>query len=312
MSKNTDAQITDLILMVRPAKFGFNTETANSNVFQKSDRQNSNLIQQKALKEFDELVKKLREKNIYLMVLQDDGSTTTPDSIFPNNWISFHDNKIILYPMLASNRRLERKPEWIAFLKNNLGNLTNGSRGKTIFDLSNEELKGNFLEGTGSLVLDRKNKIAYANLSSRTNKFLLEQWCNEMNFEPVLFNANTKTGEEIYHTNVLMAIGETAVVICSEVIRNEAERKMVLEKLARCHQVVKITESQMMHFAGNMLLIKNRDAKNYWVLSTNAFESLTEEQKNILKKDGEFLYSDLTTIETIGGGSARCMMAEVF
>jgi hypothetical protein len=207
--------------------------------------------------------------------------------------------------MLAANRRLERKQKWISLLQNIVGN-------KKIFDLSKEELNENFLEGTGSLVLDRKNKIAFANVSSRTNKNVLKKWCTEMKYKLVLFTAQTKTGAEIYHTNVLLSIGETVAVICSAVIRDDVECKSILTELSATHKVVEITEEQMMHFAGNMLLVKNRDGKNYWVMSKNAFSSLSAAQKNILKLDGELLYSDLTTIETIGGGSARCMMAEVF
>jgi hypothetical protein len=179
-------------------------------------------------------------------------------------------------------------------------------------NFSPEESKGKFLEGTGSLVLDRKNKIAYANLSSRTNLELLQQWCTEMNFELISFTAKTVREKEIYHTNVIMAIGEETAVLCSEIIRDVNERKRVFNKLSVHHQVVEISEVQMMCFAGNMLLVKNRDGEKFWLMSEQAFSCLSSSQKEILKPDGEFLFSDLKTIETVGGGSARCMMTEIF
>lgn len=301
----SEEQITDTLLMIRPALFGFNTETAESNIFQKFSEVKKENVHSRALEEFDLLVKKLRENRVYVIVLQDSGLPSTPDSIFPNNWVSFHPAKMILYPMLAESRRMERRNDWIELLKHTLGI-------SEVKNFSPEELKGKFLEGTGSLVLDRKNKIAYANLSSRTNFELLQQWCNEMKFKLISFKAQTSDDKEIYHTNVLMAIGEETAVICNEVIRNVSEKKKVVSKLSAHHQVVEISEEQMMCFAGNILLIKNRDGEKFWLMSEQAFNFLSASQKETLKLDGEFLFSDLKMIEAVGGGSARCMIAEVF
>ncbi|HYV92198.1 MAG TPA: arginine deiminase-related protein [Chitinophagales bacterium] len=299
----SEQQITDTLLMIRPAQFAYNPETAASNIFQKTIGKGT-IVHSQALKEFDLLVKKLREHKIYVIVLQDSESPLTPDSIFPNNWISFHGKEIILYPMLAENRRLERRSDWIEIIKSSFGI-------SEVKDFSNEELKGKFLEGTGSLVLDRKNKIAYANISSRTNFELARHWCAEMNFELISFNSSTRDGKEIYHTNVLMAIGERVAILCSEVIRDENDRKKVHIKLSQQHHVVEISEEQMNHFAGNMLLVKNRDREKFWVMSQQAFDCLSSSQNETLKLDGEFLLSDLKTIEAAGGGSARCMIAEI-
>lgn len=298
-------QTTDTLLMIRPARFGFNAETAGTNVFQKSIVEAWSEIRERALKEFDAFVKLLRSNKIYVIVLEDDGSRNTPDSIFPNNWISFHDGQMVLYPMLAESRRRERRSDWIRLLKQCSGS-------KEMLDLTAEEQNGRFLEGTGSIVLDRANRIAYANISSRTNVELLRHWCGAFQFEPVIFHASTKNGCEIYHTNVLMALGEKTAVICSDVIRNETERRNVLEKLSSHHRLVEITEEQLNHFCGNLLLVKNREGKNFWVMSGQAQLHFSAEQKDLLLLDGELLYSNLETIEAVGGGSARCMMAEIF
>jgi hypothetical protein len=300
-----DQQTTDTLLMVRPSIFAFNDETASSNIFQQLTALSKNEISAGALKEFDDFVKLLRLNKIYVIVLQDDVKNETPDSIFPNNWISFQDGKIILYPMLAENRRRERKTDWIAFLKN----AVNPTK---VFDFTTEEKGKKFLEGTGSMVLDHSNRIAFANISSRTNEELFRKWCHEMKFEPVLFHSQTSGASEIYHTNVIMSIGEQTTVICSAVIRNEKERTAVEKKLSVDRQVIEITEEQMNHFCGNLLLVKNREGKNFWVMSEQAFDFFTPSQREILKQDGELLYSNLETIERVGGGSARCMVAEIF
>ncbi|MEO5675771.1 MAG: arginine deiminase-related protein [Chitinophagales bacterium] len=302
--KTNERQATDTLLMIRPSRFGFNAETASSNIFQSIPEEEA-AVQTQALKEFDLLVKKLRGQKIYIIALQDRGTSRIPDSIFPNNWISFHSGTMILYPMLAENRRAERREDWIAFLKQTFGVWE-------VKNFSSEELNGNFLEGTGSMVLDRINKIAYAGFSSRTNPALFQQWCNMMNFEAAFFTARIADGNEIYHTNVLMSIGERVAVLCSEVIRDAAERKKILKKLSEHREVIEITEHQMMHFAGNLLLVKNREGRNFWVLSDQAFNSLSIAQKELLKQDGDFICSDLKSIESTGGGSARCMIAEIF
>lgn len=297
-------QATDTILMIRPAQFGFNHETAASNVFQKGSEQAPDEIQQKALKEFDELVKLLRLNKIYVIVIGDDGKLHTPDSVFPNNWISFHSGKMVLYPMLSESRRRERRSDWIQLLKQCSGS-------KEIIDFTREELNGKFLEGTGSMVLDHANKIAYANLSSRTHEELFPRWCSRFELEPVFFHATTIDGKEIYHTNVLMAVGEKTAVICPEAIRDQVERSRVIEKLSAHHRLIEISEEQMNHYCGNLLLVKNREGKKFWVMSTRAFRRLSEEQKEMLRLDGDLLHSPLETIESVGGGSARCMMAEM-
>lgn len=300
------SQTTDTILMVRPSQFGFNTETAGTNIFQHvTNETDLRTVHEKALKEFDDFVQLLRSHKIYVIVLQDPGTPFTPDSIFPNNWISFHDETIVLYPMLAENRRKERRSGWISLLKHAFNS------GKVI-DLSGHEKQNQFLEGTGSLVLDRIHHIAYANRSSRTKENLLNDFAKKINYDTVCFTATDKDGNEIYHTNVLMAIGEKTAVVCSEVIRDEEERENVMQKLGLHHEVVDITQQQLLQFAGNMLLVKNRDGVKFWVMSEQAFCSLTSSQIGILQKEGGFIHLPLSTIETVGGGSARCMMAEVF
>jgi hypothetical protein len=302
--KKQPGQTTDTLLLIRPLRFGYNAETAGTNVFQQSTGKAANEVQKQALKEFDAFVKLLRQKKIYVIVLEDDGRRDTPDSVFPNNWISFHDRKMVLYPLLAESRRRERRGDWVELLKQCSGS-------KEIVDLTAEEQNGRFLEGTGSMVLDRANSIAYANISSRTDEVLFRHWCGMVECDPVIFHASTKRGNEIYHTNVLLAVGEKTAVICSEVIRNETERRNVLEKLLQYHRVIEITEEQMHHFCGNLLLVKNREGKNFWVMSEQAHHHLSAEQKELLQLDGELLFSHLETIESAGGGSARCMMAEI-
>ena len=300
------SQCTDSLFMVRPSKFGFNRETSSTNVFQhEAMNSDSEGVQAEALREFDQFVNRLREQKIYVTVLQDPGLLNTPDSLFPNNWISFHRDTMILYPLLAENRRKEKRSEWINLLRSEY-------HVNNVIDLSGYENQNQYLEGTGSIVLDRKNDVIYGNISSRTNPGLLKDIAAKLNYEPVTFSAHLKTGEEIYHTNVVMAIGEWTAVICSEVISDKKERNAVLKNLGKYHRVVEIDEHQLKCFAGNMLLVKNRDNKKFWVMSEQAFRSLSKTQIEVLKTDGGFICSDLQTIETIGGGSARCMMAEIF
>lgn len=299
-------QLTDTLLMVRPAQFGFNAETAPTNIFQDANEtSNPKIIHEKALKEFDDFVQLLRSNKIYVIVLQDPGIPVTPDSLFPNNWISFHKDTIVLYPMLAPNRRLERRSSWISLLKV-------AFRFKNVVDFSGHEKQNQFLEGTGSLVLDRENRIAYANLSSRTDETLLKKFAFTMNYNLVCFTASDKNGKEIYHTNVMMAIGKIKAVVCDEIINDEKERKILLRQLSTHHEIVKITHEQLLRFAGNMLLVKNRDGVKFWVMSEQAYLSLNDTQLKILNKDGGFIHAPLYTIESVGGGSARCMMTEVF
>lgn len=304
-SSSYTSQVTDCLLMVRPARFGFNTETAGTNIFQQEINSiHISEVQEKAWKEFDDLVQLLRSHKVYVIVLQDPGIPATPDSIFPNNWISFHADTMVLYPMLAANRRWERRSGWIRLLSNlfHIGRL---------IDFSPYENDKQYLEGTGSMVLDRTNRVVYATLSSRTSQTLLREFADTLRFDLVSFHATDNDGKEIYHTNVMMAIGGKTAVVCSEVIRSDEERTNLLTKLSANHELVIISYEQMQHFAGNMLLVKNRDDEKYWVMSEQAFHSLTASQIKILEKEGSIIFSSLNTIETIGGGSARCMMTEI-
>jgi len=207
--------------------------------------------------------------------------------------------------MMAESRRRERKPQWIGMLSDLFNQ-------KSVEDLSGEERHKKFLEGTGSIVPDRKNKIAYANQSSRTNEELFVRWCEDMNYVPVIFRTSTSSGNEVYHTNVMMSIGKITAVVCTEIIRNEDERVNVLKNLSLHHKIVEISEEQMNNFCGNLLLVKNREGKQFWVMSYRAYQSFTAGQKKILEEDGELICSGLETIEKFGGGSARCMMAEIY
>jgi hypothetical protein len=298
-------QTTSHLLMIKPVAFDFNAETAVNNAFQ---QQGSNKnAQQKAEQEFDGFVQKLTAAGVDVTVVKDTPLPHTPDSIFPNNWISFHqDGTIVLYPMYAVNRRAERKQHVIDTIsaKFKLNNT---------IDLSAHENNNFFLEGTGSMVLDREKKIAYACLSPRTDKKVLEEWCRQMNYAPCAFYSVDETGGEIYHTNVMMCVADEYVVICLDSIRDAGERKMVTGAITKSgKQIIEITYPQMNRFAGNMLQVQNAKGEKLLVMSSQAYESLTAEQIKKLGSFNSILHSDLTTIETNGGGSARCMMAEVF
>lgn len=287
-----------MLLLIEPASFGFNTETSASNVFQNNIHHGN--ILHKAKEEFNVLVDLLHSKKIETLVIPDTDIPLKPDAVFPNNWFSVHGDIVVLYPMMAKNRRLERRMEIIDKLKPI----------KTI-DLTAYENENKFLEGTGSLVLDRKNKIAYACLSQRTHIEVIDDFCNQLNYTPKIFHASTSKQEEIYHTNVLMAIGNKTVLICDEIIRDETEKQDIISILSSNHTLCKITEQQVFEFAGNMLLVESTDSKFYWIMSTLAFQSLTEKQKDILSIDGELIHSAIPTIEKIGGGSVRCMLAQL-
>lgn len=292
------------IFMVRPVNFGFNEQTAASNSFQtKKSNKSANEIQELALKEFNTFVKVLTDNYIDVFVFDDTKIPYTPDSIFPNNWISFHENNIIvLYPMLAENRRLERRKEIIDYFKKN---------DSTLIDLSVNEKENLFLEGTGSIVFDYKNKMAYANCSPRTNKKLFEELCNRLNYKPVSFKAVDKNNQDIYHTNVLMCIGDTFAVICKESISDKKELEHVLFSLISTdHEIIEISYDQMSAFAGNMYQLFNFD-ESFIVMSEQAYLSLTKMQITILEKHGKVIYTPLDTIELYGGGSARCMITDV-
>lgn len=295
--------MTSQILMIRPVNFGFNEQTAESNAFQKSGEQTE--VQQKALQEFNAFVEVLRANEVDVLVIDDTPEPHTPDSIFPNNWISFHENgSVFLYPMQAENRRLERKV--FNTIKEVFPNLK-------IHDLSYFEQQNRFLEGTGSLVLDRENKLAYACISPRTDPEIVTEFCRISGYQPVLFHAADQNGKAIYHTNVLMALGDQFAVICLDSIQNQTEKTTVKEALQQSgKEIIEISFEQMNAFAGNMLQLKNNYGESLLVMSETAFLSLNQTQIKTLEKYCRLIYSTLNTIETNGGGSARCMMAEVF
>jgi hypothetical protein len=298
-------QNTSHILMIRPVKFAYNAETAVNNSFQVASKDSS--VQEKALEEFDAFVDKLSANGIDVTVVQDTAAPHTPDSIFPNNWISFHEGgSIYLYPMFAVNRRMERKQQVLDVIDKKfiINNTT---------DLTKKENDNIFLEGTGSMVLDRAAKIAYACISPRTDKKLLDEFCKRAGFTAVSFTANDQNGDAIYHTNVMMCVADKYVVICLESISDEAERKLVIKTIEESNkEVITISLQQMNSFAGNMLQLINEHSQPFLVMSTQAFESLTAAQIKKLETYNPILHSDIKTIETNGGGSARCMMAEVF
>lgn len=297
-------QTTSHILMIRPVNFAFNEQTAVNNAFQVQSKHAN--IQQEAALEFDVFVQLLRSKGIDITVVDDTPDPHTPDSIFPNNWISFHeDGTVVLYPMFAKNRRLERKPEVVDKIRSRF------EVARTI-DLTNYESNNRFLEGTGSMVLDRENKMVYACISPRTDVGVLEEFCSRMQFKPVLFHAVDGNDLPIYHTNVMMCVADKYMVICLESIKDVEEKKRLIASIEQTgKEVIEISLTQMNHFAGNMLQVNDTKGKKYLVMSTQAFRSLNDQQKSRLETFNEIIHSSLNTIEENGGGSARCMMAEV-
>ena len=303
-------QSTNSILMIRPNNFGFNEETANDNHYQNKEFFESN-SNENAQKEFDNMVKNLKQNGISVHVFQDDDINYTPDSIFPNNWISFHENGDIgLYPMYAKNRRLERRPEVLEFLEERGFGIEN------IVDYSGAESENKFLEGTGSMILDRENRIAYCSISNRSNEDLFIDFCEDFEFTPVLFNSYQSVGDErlpIYHTNVMMCVTMSYVVICLDSIDDKKQRKNVCEFIKKSEkELINISENQVEKFAGNMLELLNDKGESVLVMSKSAENSLSENQKNTITNYSKIISSDINTIELCGGGSARCMMAEIF
>ncbi|WP_290698885.1 citrulline utilization hydrolase CtlX [Lacinutrix sp.] len=305
-------QTTNTILMIRPIGFRMNEQTAVNNYYQKVlDNTLPETVNTKAQQEFDVYVDKLRAVGINVIVVQDTKEFDTPDSIFPNNWISFHENGTVgLYPMFAENRRQERREDVLNVLENE------GFKINNIVDYTTAEEEDVFLEGTGSLLLDRVNRKAYCALSPRADETLFIEFCEDFEYTPVVFTANqTVNGkrEAIYHTNVMMCLAETFAVICLDTIDDKKERKNVIKNLIEDgKEIIKITEAQVNNFAGNMLQVKGKDDKLYVIMSQAAYNSLTQSQINTIEKHCEILSSSLDTIEACGGGSARCMMAEVF
>lgn len=304
-------QITNTLLMIRPSAFQANELTKEDNFYQKEIDLNPKAIQEKALKEFDDFVEKLRQNEIQVLVIPQE-KNNSPDAVFPNNWVSFHqDKKAVLYPMKHANRRLEKNLEVFQIVKKEWGR-----EYSKIIDYSHFEQENTFLEGTGSLVLDRKNRLAFASLSERTNLKVLEKFCTDLDFKAIIFHSFQDPKNQsfpIYHTNVMMSIGEEFVLIALETIPNSKEKKQVIESIENTQKtIVEISAKQVQDFAGNILQVKNKAGKKFIILSEQAFKSLNSKQKKILEKENQFIQSSLKTIETCGGGSARCMLAEVF
>jgi len=307
------SQSTATLLMVRPASFRMNEQTAVNNYYQKViDGLSEEKVNSLARKEFDAFVEKLRSKGVQVIVIDDEIEPNTPDAVFPNNWISFHeDGRIGLYPMFAPNRRAERREDIFDRLTNEAGMEID-----EIIDFTEFEEHDKFLEGTGSMVLDRENKIAYAALSVRTDEKALEHFCEEFGYRACIFHANqTKDSKRvpIYHTNVMMAIGSNLAIVCADCVDDKKERENLIATISQTQkEIIYISEDQVNRFAGNMLEVKNEEGSCFLVMSASAFESLNPEQIESIEKHCPIIHSSLDTIEACGGGSARCMMAEVF
>lgn len=298
-------QTTSKVLMVRPSHFAFNEETAQNNCFQQRGAHEN--VHKEAITQFDSLVSALRANDVDVIVVQDTSEPWTPDSIFPNNWFSSHiSGELVLYPMFAKNRQAERKPEILKLLRRKMNH-------PKLVDLTHWEAKGLFLEGTGSMILDRDKNIAYACRSERTSEEVLNDFCNKMGFDAVVFDAYDKVGNPIYHTNVMMEVGTQVAIICLESIKSEVERNRVVSRLTETGKViVDISLDQVEHFAGNMLEVRSRNRNPIMVMSASARKSLTAEQEQVIATYNKIVSVDLSTIESNGGGSARCMIAEIF
>jgi hypothetical protein len=305
-------QTTNTILMIRPINFRMNEQTAVNNYYQQEiDNVLSSTLNSKAQNEFDAFVDKLRSFGIHVIVVSDSDEFDTPDSIFPNNWISFHkDGTIGMYPMFAENRRLERREDIIEQVE------SEGFFIENVVDYTSAEEDDVFLEGTGSMILDRENNKAYCALSPRADEELFIEFCEDFEYTPIVFTANQTVGEQreaIYHTNVMMCIAETFAIVCLSSIDDKKERKNVLKHLKEDgKKVIDISEDQVSNFAGNMLQVHGKDDERFLIMSQSAFDSLTNSQKAQINNHCKIISSSLATIEACGGGSARCMMAEVF
>tara|TARA_Y100000385_G_scaffold166325_1_gene172387 strand:- start:115 stop:1059 length:945 start_codon:yes stop_codon:yes gene_type:complete len=306
-------QITSAIMMIRPVAFRFNEETAVNNYYQKVlEGVSASQVQNRALEEFDTFVALLRSKAIDVVVIEDTIEPSTPDSIFPNNWISFHqDARVGLYPMCAENRRLERREDVLTQLQEDHKFLV-----ADVVDFSHYEDEQLFLEGTGSMLLDRVNRIAYAALSLRTDVKVLEDFCKHFNYKAFTFTSYQTVGNErlpIYHTNVMMCLADEFVVLCADTIDDESERMTLITSLEETgKEIIYISEVQKHRFAGNMLQLVGKSGEKYLVMSSSAHQALNKSQIDQIEKYCQILSSSLDTIEACGGGSARCMMAEIF
>jgi hypothetical protein len=304
-----DEQLSGNVLLIRPKQFCFNPQTADSNVFQARTAVASADVQAQAMQEFDAMLSILRDAGVCVVVIDDSDAADTPDAIFPNNWVSFHsDGTVILYPMEAPNRRLERRIDIIESLSVDFGYHV-----RDILDLSSLEDSGLYLEGTGSMVLDRINREVYAALSSRTHMDALADFARQTGYSLTVFDATGPGDIPVYHTNVMMSIGDKFVVICADAVADSGKRKDVLAHLARTgRRIIEITTAQMESFAGNILQLRTGADTSAIVLSRTAHDSLSRTQLNALEQCGRVLPVDVGTIERVGGGSVRCMMAEIF
>ena len=305
---NSMTTLASTVLMVRPASFGFNAETAANNVFQhQPDTALQEQLQQKAVEEFDQFVAALRRKKIEVIVIEDTAQPQKPDAVFPNNWFcTLLDGTLAVFPMYAPNRRLEKRNDLLQYLPDTYAI-------RDVEDWSEYEAESLFLEGTGSMIIDQDHKVIYASLSPRTSRQVLEKFAQAHGYKVMLFTSKDEHGTDVYHTNVIMHLGATYAVICLESIPNELERIALTQLLISTgHEIIPISFGQVRHFAGNMLQLLSATGKTYTVLSKTAYKSLTKQQKEVLGHHTTLLPIDITTIETTGGGSVRCMLAEIF
>lgn len=303
-------QITNTVLMVRPVRFRMNEQTVVNNYFQEEMDLKNDEINRQAQQEFDVLVEKLRTVGVKVIVVDDIYEQNTPDSVFPNNWITFHQNgDVAIYPMFAENRRRERREDILDKVE------AEGFDIENVYDYTDAEKENIFLEGTGAMVLDRVNRKAYCALSPRADEELFIEFCEDFEYTPVIFKAYQQVNNEqlpIYHTNVMMALGVDFAVVCLDTITDKSERKNLLHHLKEDKkEVINITPEQMCQYAGNMLQVQGKNS-TYLVMSDTAYNALTPQQIQTIEKHTQILHSNLETIETCGGGSARCMLAEIF
>lgn len=304
-------QLTQHIMMIRPANFGFNAETAANNAFQSKEKiEDAHYLKEIARKEFDAMVQQLEAHGVLVTVIEDTELPVKPDAVFPNNWISFHENgAIITYPMYAKNRRVERREDVIEIIEDQFI-VKNRYSLEFYEDIEQEPL---YLEGTGSMVFDRPNQLVYACLSQRTDATLIDKFNVLMGTKSIVFKAVDRQGLEIYHTNVMMALGENFVVICLDCIPDVDSRKTLLSQFERTgKKVIEISMKQMESFAGNMLEVKGKEGKRYLCMSETAHKSLRTDQIAALSTLTNILPISIPNIEKYGGGSVRCMMAEIF
>ena len=309
---NEDKQTTNYVVMVRPDSFGFNSQTAETDVFQhdlSSDGVSYSQVRDLALREFSNMQKTLNDNGINVLVLPSRTDKITPDAVFPNNWFSHHaDGTLVVYPMLTANRRDERQIEKLVELLK-----TSGIAVKNTLDITAEENSGGILEGTGSLVLDRVHKVAFVISSPRSDQATAEMWAKRMGYELIYLHAYDDSKRPLYHTNVVMNIGDKFAITCPESITDEGERKIFLDKLTDLgKEIITITIEQVYHFCGNVLELKNNEGESLIIVSENAYNAFTEDQKLKLSNYGKIIPIAIPTIEKVGGGGVRCMMAEVF